>query len=78
MVRRLRKGKEKTGLVLANGGVVTYQYVVCLSSLPRTTPYPERNPLPELLEDEEIPEIDEHAEGEAAIEVLFPFPTSQT
>lgn len=69
MVRRLRSGRSKTGLVLANGGTVTYQHVVCLSSQPRRTPYPDRNPLPEILKDEPVPEIDAQAEGEAMIEV---------
>lgn len=50
---------------------MTYQYVVCLSSKPRSSPYPERNPLPELLE-EDVPDVDEHAEGEAVIEVRNP------
>ncbi len=71
MVRELRKGKARNGLVLANGGMVTYQYVVCLSNKPRNSPYPERNPLHELLEDEEVPKVDEKAEGEVVIEVSF-------
>ncbi len=49
---------------------MTYQYVVCLSSKPRSSPYPERNPLPDLLE-EVAPQVDEKAEGEASIEVRF-------
>lgn len=69
MVRELREGKSKTGLVLANGGMVTYQYVVCLSSSPRKSPYPERNPLPDILNENPVPSIDEKAEGEAIIEV---------
>ncbi len=69
MVRVLRKGEHRNGLVLANGGVVTYQHVVCLSSLPRTSPYPDHNPLPELLMDEPVPKVDEKVEGEAIIEV---------
>jgi hypothetical protein len=71
LVRELRKGKARNGLVLANGGMVTYQYVVCLSNKPRNSPYPESNPLPDLLEDEEVPQVDEKAEGEAVIEVCF-------
>jgi hypothetical protein len=51
--------------------MVTYQYVVCLSNKPRDSPYPESNPLPDLLEDEEVPKVDEKAEGEAVIEVSF-------
>ncbi|KAL2070312.1 hypothetical protein VTL71DRAFT_13338 [Oculimacula yallundae] len=68
MVRKIRKGDAKKGLVLANGGMVTYQYVVCLSSQPRGSPYPDLNPLPDLLEDEPVPEVDDKAEGEAIIE----------
>ncbi|KAH6722885.1 hypothetical protein BKA61DRAFT_533552 [Leptodontidium sp. MPI-SDFR-AT-0119] len=68
MVRKIRKGEAQRGLVLANGGMVTYQYVVCLSSQPRTSPYPDRNPLPEFLKDGPVPEVVEKAEGEAIIE----------
>jgi hypothetical protein len=71
MVRELRKGRGKNGFVLANGGVVTYEYVVCLSSKPRNSPFPDRNPLPEYVADEPIPPVDEKAEGEAVIEVSF-------
>ncbi len=71
MVRELRKGKARNGLVLANGGMVTYQYVICLSNEPRHSPYPESNLLPDLLEDQEFPKVDEKAEGEAMIEVSF-------
>jgi hypothetical protein len=71
MVRELRKGRGKNGLVLANGGVVTYEYVVCLSSKPRNSPFPDRNPLPEYVTDEPIPPVDGKAEGEAMIEVRF-------
>lgn len=71
MVRQLRQGKGKTGLVLANGGVVTYQAVVCLSSSPRRDglPYPSANPLPPVVKDVQIPAVDEKAEGDAIIEV---------
>lgn len=71
MVRELRKGQAHNGLVLANGGNVTYQYVVCLSNKPSTSPYPDRNPLPEFLDDEPIPTVDEKAGGGATIEVSF-------
>lgn len=73
MVRELRKGKSRTGLVLANGGVVTYQYVVCLSSKPRTSPYPEKNPLSEFVDDEPVPDLEREVEGGSVIEVsIFP------
>jgi hypothetical protein len=68
MVRELRSGNGQYGLVLANGGMVTYQYVVCLSSKPGSLPYPDHNPLPDLL-DEPAPQVDEKAKGEAIIEV---------
>lgn len=73
MVRKLRKREAKKGLVLANGGMVTYQYVVCLSSQPRNSPYPDRNPLPDLLKDDPVPPVDDNAEGEAVIEVGISF-----
>ena len=69
MVRELRKGKYHNGLVLANGGWLTYQYVVCLSSEPRRAPYPEQNPLRDLLDGETIPALEEKPQGEAIIEV---------
>jgi hypothetical protein len=50
---------------------VTYQYVVCLSNKPPTSSYPERNPLPDRLDDEPVPTVDERARGEAMIEVSF-------
>lgn len=71
MVRQLRKGNGKTGLVLANGGVVTYQAAVCLSSSPRRDglPYPTTKPLPEVTGDVQTPVVDEIAEGDAVVEV---------
>lgn len=74
MVRQLRKespGRPKNGLVLANGGVLSYQHVIVLSSHPRRdrASYPSRAPLPELVTDVPVPMIDEQAEGEAIIEV---------
>jgi hypothetical protein len=53
MTRQLRKrGKGQNGLILANGGVLTYQHVLCLSSEPRTDgkTYQESNPLPSLVD----------------------------
>lgn len=71
MVRELRKGKAANGLVLANGGIATYQHVVCLSKNPRKTPYPERNPLHNV-DPDEGPRIEERPEGEAIVEVDKP------
>ncbi len=70
MVRQLRKGKNQNGLVLANGGVATYQHAICLSSKPRKggSPYPDQNPLPEVITDVPVPEVDVEAEGEAVVE----------
>jgi len=74
MVRQLRKGKGRHGLILANGGVFTYQHVVCLSTMRRRdgSPYPDIDPLPEVVTDVPIPAVDSRAEGEATIEVSFP------
>ncbi|EED23569.1 conserved hypothetical protein [Talaromyces stipitatus ATCC 10500] len=72
IVRQLRKpsSKKQHGLVLANGGVLTYQHVICLSRHPRKDggTYPTTNPLPETLTDLPMPKILENAEGEATIE----------
>ncbi|KAK4505899.1 hypothetical protein PRZ48_003864 [Zasmidium cellare] len=70
MTRQLRQSKGKTGLILANGGWVTYQHVLCLSRSPRSDglPYPDANPLPKYVTDVFIPKIAEQAEGNATIE----------
>lgn len=71
MVRELRQGNGRYGLVLANGGSLTYQHVVCLSSQPRKdkSPYPTKNHLPDALTDITVPPIAAQVEGEAVIEV---------
>jgi hypothetical protein len=71
MTRQLRKGAGRTGLVLANGGVVTYQAVVCLSRSPRRDglPYPSANPLPPTTAGVQTPPVDASAEGDAIVEV---------
>jgi hypothetical protein len=71
MTRQIRQGRGSNGLVLANGGVVTYQHAICLSSQPRRngSPYPDTNPLPEVITDVPVPPVDEQAEGEATVEV---------
>jgi len=68
MTRHIRRGEFKNGMVLANGGVLTYQHVLILSSNPRVSPYPSANPLPENLESLPRPEIATDAEGEATVE----------
>lgn len=71
MVRQLRSGNGKVGCVLANGGVLSYQHVVCLSSAPRNpeSVYPQTDPLPEKLTYNTCPTIAFQPEGEAEIEV---------
>lgn len=70
MVRQLRRGRGKNGLVLANGGVVTYQHTVCLSTSPRRDglPYPNTNPLTPLVTDVQVPSITESPDGDATVE----------
>ncbi|KAK6431089.1 hypothetical protein LTR95_012754 [Oleoguttula sp. CCFEE 5521] len=70
MTRQLRAAKGKNGLILANGGVVTYQHVLCLSREPRKDgkAYPAANPLPAVVTDVAVPEIRAQAEGEAVVE----------
>ena len=75
MTRAIREGRGKTGLVLCNGGVLSYQHVVVLRREPRNDGrYPEGNPLPGKLEDLEVPEVAFGAEGEAVVEVCAFFP----
>ncbi|KAK3670868.1 hypothetical protein LTR78_009312 [Recurvomyces mirabilis] len=70
MTRRLRSGRGKNGLILANGGVVTYQHVVCLSRSPRLDglPYPNEKPLPTYVTDVQVPLVDGTVEGPATVE----------
>ena len=72
MVRRLRQSSGQNGLILANGGVLTYQHALCISSRPKRDRlgYPERNLLPQYVTDIPVPLIAAEAEGEASIEVL--------
>jgi len=77
MTRQLRcsnkaKPTSSTGLILANGGVLTYQHVVCLASHPRgdNKPYPSANPLPAGPPPQtSSPPVSVEAEGVATIEV---------
>jgi len=74
MVRALRQGRGRNGLVLCNGGVLSYQHVVVLSKEHRGGHvYPQANPLPKQITDEKVPCIAEQAEGEAFIEVCYYF-----
>ena len=71
MTRQLRSGKGKKGLVLCNGGVLSYQYVVILGTEPRSSTYPLEHGLPEVLEDVEVPGLAESAEGDCVVEVRY-------
>jgi len=69
MTRQLRDGKGQKGLVLCNGGVLSYQYVVILSKEPRKERnYPTENPLPPQITDVPAPELVFDPEGEAVVE----------
>ncbi|KAL4925921.1 uncharacterized protein BDV17DRAFT_283656 [Aspergillus undulatus] len=60
--------KPHRGLVLANGGVLSYHHTVILSTQPRQdSTYPPWNPLPSNL-DQDHPVIDENATGDGVIE----------
>lgn len=73
MTRRLRTGDRSAtnGLILANGGVATYQHTLILSRNPRPahSPYPTQSPRYEI---DAPPPIAEAAEGEGVIEVRSP------
>ena len=78
MTRQLRRGRDtksgspKTGLILANGGNLTYQHVICLSSSPRSdgSRYPGSKPLPDTtLHEIQVPQVEQEAEGDATVEV---------
>lgn len=69
MTRQLRDGKGDKGLVLCNGGVLSYQYVVILSKEPRKDGfYPTDNPLPPQITDVPVPELVFDPDGEAVVE----------
>lgn len=69
MTRQLRAGRGRKGLVLCNGGVLSYQHVIVLGTRPRASPYPVRDALPEVLSDVEVPPLAEGAQGECVVEV---------
>ncbi|EHY57825.1 hypothetical protein ABEF92_004348 [Exophiala dermatitidis] len=74
MTRHLRAGKGRHGLILANGGWMTYEHVLCLSTMRRRTgdglSYPPDPPLPEYVTDVPVPAVDGKVarEQEAMIE----------
>ncbi|KZM22166.1 catalytic [Ascochyta rabiei] len=65
---RARRPKAAKGLVLCNGGVLSYQYVVVLGTEPRGSAYPVGDALPEWVSDVEVPDLAERAEGECLVE----------
>ncbi|KAM0354991.1 hypothetical protein ACHAPU_000835 [Fusarium lateritium] len=70
MTRVIRSGKYRTGLVLANGGVLSWQHAICMSAQPRKNhaPYSKEG----VLDNSQIsqgPNIALKAQGEATIEV---------
>ncbi|KAG8405933.1 hypothetical protein J3459_019452 [Metarhizium acridum] len=69
MARELRAKRHNTGLILANGGMLTHQHALCLSARPRGDgrAYPTSNPLPEIV-DGYSPRFTEAADGTATIE----------
>lgn len=71
MVRELRSENGQNGLILANGGVLSYQHAICLSTRPRGdgSAYPDKNPLPQRVTGIPVPALSAQAEGEAIIEV---------
>lgn len=69
MTRRLRGGSGRNGLILANGGVLSYQHAICISSSPRKgMAYPDIE-TSECTEPEPTPPFVYEAEGPAMIEV---------
>lgn len=74
MTRQIRSRKIRNGLVLANGGVLSYQHAICLSSRPRKhgTPYPDSRAASDAIAKGAAPPVTTFAEGEARIEVSAP------
>lgn len=70
-MRQLRGGNGRHGLVLANGGLLTHQHVICLSSQPpkQGSVYPQHNALPERIEDIPLPSIELDPSGLGVVEV---------
>jgi hypothetical protein len=73
MTRQLRRTNRCNGLILANGGVLSYQHAICLSSqAPKEgSPYPDNKSSSTVITDP-IPLVDLEAEGQATIEVSEP------
>jgi acetyl-CoA acetyltransferase len=72
MTRQLRAGKGRKGLVLCNGGVLSYMHAVVLSSEPRAEgEYPVDEGLPAMLPSDDAPRVTMEPGGEAVVEVCF-------
>lgn len=73
MSRQIRNGRFQTGLVLANGGVLSYQHAICLSSRARTnnSSYHDSRLDCDAVVDGPAPAVQTFAEGEAVIEVSW-------
>ncbi|KAJ5175787.1 Thiolase [Penicillium canariense] len=69
MTRQLRKGYGHKGLILANGGFLSYQHAICLSTQPRKdkSTYTDSRAMG-LKTPDPIPLVDNDAEGDATIE----------
>ncbi|CAI7623675.1 unnamed protein product [Penicillium pancosmium] len=69
MARQLRGGSARNGLILANGGFLSYQHVICISNRPRRdgSQYPDSSIYNTTIPDP-IPPIDAEAEGKSQIE----------
>lgn len=68
MTRHIRNRDNRNGLILANGGVLSYQHVVCLSTAPPRLEYAKAPPLSEHVDDVPAPQYEASPEGEAVIE----------
>ncbi|BAE55574.1 unnamed protein product [Aspergillus oryzae RIB40] len=70
MVRQLRRGQGRNGLILANGGILTYQHAICLSSRPPSNGimYPNVQNAHQVAIEVPIPRVTHVAEGDAVIE----------
>lgn len=73
MARQIRAGKIRNGLVLANGGVLSYQHAICLSSKhrPDGLSYPDSRVGSDAIVEGVAPVVDPFAEGEAIVEVSW-------
>lgn len=74
MSRQIRSGNIHNGLVLANGGVLSYQHAICLSSKRGTSraEYPDSRVESDAVVGGLSPSVETFAEGEAMVEVSVP------